>query len=223
MADSLSILQEKIISHPYFQKTKDVIEDNKCHKKEAVYDHLLSTAKRAEENVKGDFITNKKARLLFDQWMEDEKSGMKYKDVAVLAALLHDIGKILVYEENGKTFSLVQTLKEGTTFAPGHEYWGSSLSLKILTDVGVFGDAIYLVAMVIKLHGSLMFLEFDKNKSIQEHISDMKTLGQGIEKEILFNILADVAMCEMFKDWVKIIKEMFNNEELYKKREYKVS
>ena len=229
MADSLSMLQEKIIAHSYFQKTKDVVEDNACHHKEKVYDHLLATAKRAEEVLRqaqdkqGNFITNKKARELFLKWMEDDKSGMKYKDVAILIALLHDIGKILVYEEDGKTYSIIQKLKEGTTFASGHEYWGSSLALKILTDVGVFGDSVYLVAMVIKLHGSLMFPQFDKSKSIKEHISDMKTLGQGLEKEILFNIYADVAMCEMFGDWLKVIKDMFNTPEFYQKREYKVS
>lgn len=222
MADSLQTLQEKIIAHPYFQKSKEVIEDNACHHKEKVYDHLLATAKRAEDYISGNFITNKKAKEEFEKWMKAEKSGMKYKDVAVLSALLHDIGKILVYEENGKIYPLVQKLAGNTTFAPGHEFWGSSLALKILTDVGIFGDTVYLVAMIIKLHGTLMFSEFDKTKSLEQHLSDMKTLGQGLEKEILFNTLADVAECKMFTDWIKIIKEMFNNPEFYQKREYKV-
>ena len=228
MADSLSVLQEKIIAHPYFQKAKDIVEDNACHHKEKVYDHLLATAKRAKEAVKGEFITNKKAKEEFEKWMEDEKSGMKYKDVAILVALLHDIGKILVYEEDGKTYSINQVLKDGTTLAPGHEYWGSSLALKILTDIGVFADSVYLVAMVIKLHGSLMFKldgplkfpKFNESKSIKEHISDMKTLGQGLEKEILFNIYVDVATCEMFGEWVEVIKEMFNEPEFYQPRKY---
>jgi len=223
MADHrLALLKEKIIAHPYFQKTKEVVEDNSCHHKEKVYDHLLTTAQRAEQAITGDFISNKEAKKLFAEWLEDKKSGMVYKDIAILIALLHDIGKILVYEENSKVNSINQTLEDGTTFSPGHEFWGSSIALKILTDIGVFGDSVYLVAMVIKLHGSLMFPEFDKEKSIEEHVSDMKTLGQGLEKEILFNIYVDVATCEMFGDWVKIIKEMFNHPSFYTKREYKV-
>lgn len=223
MADSLSELQDKIIAHTYFQKAKDIVEDNVCHHKEKVYDHLLATAKRAEEAVKGEFITNKEAKKLFTSWMNEEKLGMKYKDVAVLIALLHDIGKILVYEEDGKTRHIVQTLKDDTTYAPGHEYWGSSLALKILTDIGVFGDAVYFVAMVIKLHGSLMFPNFDKKKDIKEHISDMKTLGQGLEKEILFNIYVDVTKCEMFGGWLEVVKEMFDTPEFYQPRKYFVA
>lgn len=220
MADSFSILQDKIIAHPYFQKTKDVVENNTCHHKEKVYDHSLATATRVKDKVTGDFITNPKAKKLFTEWMKNDKSGMQYKDVAILVALLHDIGKILVYEEDDKMHSINQTRKDGTTFAPGHEYWGSSLALKILTDIGIFGDTVYLVAMVIKLHGSLMFPEFDKSKSIHEHISDMKTLGQGLEKEILLNIYADVATCEMFEGWLKIIEQMFDEPEFYKERKY---
>lgn len=223
MADNLSVIKEKIIAHPYFQKTKDIVEDNACHHKESVYDHLLVTAKRAEDGAKGEFISDPKSRELFANWMEEDRAGYSQKDVAIITALLHDIGKILVYEENGKTNSINQTLKDGTTFAPGHEYWGSSLALKILTDVGIFGDTVYLVAMIIKLHGSLLFAQFDKEKSIEAHISDMKTLGQGLEKEILFNIYADVATCPIFGDWLKVIEKMFNSEELYTKREYFVA
>lgn len=223
MTYELTQLQEKIIAHPYFQKTKTVIENNVCHPNESVSDHLLATAKRAEEAITGEFITDKKAQDLFRNWLTEEHIGMQTKEIVFFVALLHDIGKLLVYQENGKQFSLNTTRRDGTTIAKGHEYWGGSVAQKILEEVGVSVDLAKYIANLVKLHNILMFPEFDKSKTLEEHISDMKTLGRGFEKEILFNIYSDTKTCPLFQEWIKVIVQMFNSESLYHKREYFVA
>lgn len=223
MSDSLSLLQEKIIAHPHFQKAKTVIENNTCHPNESVYDHLLITHKRATEIINGAFITNENARNLFTQWMREEKFSMRYKEIALLVALLHDIGKILVYEENGKQFPLSALQKDGKTIALGHEYWGADVAEKILLDVGVSKELANYVATIVKLHGNLFFLQVDATKIIDEHVADMKALGRGFEKEILFNVMADVTTCPLFQNWLKIVHQVFNEESFYHTRKYFVA
>ncbi|MGI8420097.1 MAG: CRISPR-associated endonuclease Cas3'' [Candidatus Levyibacteriota bacterium] len=223
MSDSLSVLQEKIITHPYFQKTKTIIENNVCHENESVYDHSLATAKRADECVTGAFVSNPKAKVLFNKWMQEEPFGMQYKHIAVVIALLHDIGKILVYEENSQQIPLNAIQEDGKTRASGHEYWGSTIVPEILCDVGLSAELATYIANIVKLHGVLMMPHFVKTKTLEEYISDMKTQGQGFEKEILFNIYADTANCPIFKSWLETVIQIFNIETFYQKRNYVIA
>jgi HD domain len=223
MSDSFSPLQKKIIAHPYFQSTKNVIENNICHPHEAVYDHLMAAARRAEKASKGEFVTDAKAKVLFDQWMQEEQYGMTRKDIVVTVALLHDIGKILIYEEDGVQHPINETLANGMTRAKGHEYWGGSVAEQLLQDVGMSDDLTKYIANLVKIHNILMFPEFDKAISLQKHVSDMKTFGRGFEKEVLFNTYVDTMECSLFHEWIEVIKQMFNDEKLYQKRNYFVS
>ncbi|HSX09591.1 MAG TPA: hypothetical protein VLF93_05535 [Candidatus Saccharimonadales bacterium] len=222
MPDSLPVLKKKLLSHPYVQKSKKIIEDNVCHPNESLYHHLTTTSQRAENATKGEFITDSGAKKQFEMSMNNEVHGMKYREIAIVVALLHDIGKILVYNENGKQFPLNESQKDGTTHAPGHEYWGSTIAPTILSDVGVEEELALFIAKLIGLHGLLLFPNFDRSKTVQENISLVKTLGQEYEKEILFNTYADVALCPIFKDWLAMIEHMFNTREFYVKREYVV-
>ncbi len=219
----LDLLLKKIIQHPYFQKTKDIIENNTCHSNESVYEHLLTTEKRAEKAATGDFISDPQSKKLFLSWMDEEKFGLRQKNLSILAALTHDIGKIIIYKENAAVHSINEIQRDGTTFCLGHEYLGSTIVGKIFTDIGMSGEQAEYIAVIIRLHGVLMFPQYDKTKSLSILISEMKALGQGMEKEILFNIYADVFVCPMFQDWLRIIEKMFNEPEFYLKREYFVN
>lgn len=220
MTYELTQLQEKIIAHPYFQKTKTVIENNVCHPNESVSDHLLATAKRAEEAVTGEFITDKKAQDLFRNWLKEEHIGIQTKEIVFLVALLHDIGKIMVYEENGRQTSINEKQKDGQTRAFGHEYWGGAVAQEILIDVGTKPELAKYIANLVKLHDTFTFSDVDKEKTTAEYIALVKAKGRGFEKEILFNTYVDLAVCSLFENWIQIVKQLFSSETLYQKRRY---
>ncbi len=220
MSTDLQLLSEKIISHPYFQKTKLVTENNECHDHQIVYDHLLLTAERIKKAAIGDFITDPKAKNLFKEWMETDKFGMKYEDIAVVTALLHDIGKIFVYEKGGENRSIVEMQKNGNTLALGHEYLGSTLIAEIASDIGLSKEIGAYIAQIIRFHGTLIFAEFDRSKTVLEMISEMKVQAEGLYREVLFNTYGDVLSCPIFQDWIHMIEQMMNHAEFYKTREY---
>lgn len=218
MADDFSLIKEKIIAHPYFQKAKDVIENNSCHDHQSVYDHLLLTANRAEKATRGEFITNQEAKVLFQQWLDEEIFGMGKRDVAIITALVHDIGKIFSYKENGKVYSIVKTREDGTTFIPGHEYWGATIVPKMLTDVGLSDKLANHIAELVRLHTFQdIYAPIFSSIPMQKFLEKIKS-QENWYKESLLNSYADVQSC--FPEWIEFVKKVFNEPGLYREREY---
>ena len=92
----LENLITQITAHPYFQQLKNVIENIEgFHDHESVYDHCLKTARIATTQREGNFITDPKAKQLFQKWTEEKIDGIQRKDILVLAALLHDCARSL--------------------------------------------------------------------------------------------------------------------------------
>lgn len=213
-------MEEKIINSPLFLKLKTVIENSPWHDHEAVYDHLIKTHKIAEEQINGGFITNEEARKLFLDFTNESIDGVKRKDLMLITALIHDIGKILYYKENDKEQPLRHENLEGITRMPGHEYYGSTIVSELLKDTGLTKENIEKIANVVRLHDTFNDGHFNNSLSEEEIVDDIKARAEGFYKEVLFNIYCDVFTAKPSEYLVKRIAEIFNQSSLYTPREY---
>lgn len=219
MKDFDSII-EGIINNPLFLKLKNVIKNSPWHDHESVYDHLIKTHKIATEQIEAEFITNKAAKKSFLDFISKELNGVKIKDLMLITALIHDIGKILYYKDKGQEKPLRHENAEGITKMPGHEYWGSTIVPELLKDSGLSKDNIQRIAKVVRLHDTFNDNYLASSISVEELIDDIKARAEGLYKEALFNIYCDVFTAPPSQQSIKRIVKIFNSPSLYSPREY---
>lgn len=219
---NLDLIVEKTINNSLFLKLKNVIENNPWHDRESVYDHLLKTYKIAKEQIEVDFIKNEEAKKSFLGFINEESDGVKIKDLMLITALIHDIGKILYYKENNQEKPLRHENANGITKMPGHEYWGSTIVPELLKDTGLSKDNTQRIAKVVRLHDTFSdsYLGGLKDKDIDFVIDDIKARAEGFYKEALFNIYCDVFTATPSQQSIKRIIEIFNSPTFYTQREY---
>lgn len=217
---NLAEITSKIIQDPLFLRLKDVIENNGYHNAESVFDHLIKTKDTAQREISGDFITNPEAKNSFLEFIAQDISGIKRADIIVLTALLHDIGKLLKTEENGQTKPLLVTDINGTTFCPGHEYWGSTIVGEFTKDLPQ--QVIQIISTVISLHDSFNENYWDTRKDwpLEQVLNDVKSRAEGFYKEALFNIYCDCFTAKTFDKGKKMIIKVLSEPSLYIERKY---
>lgn len=217
-------LQQHIISHSLFQKLKESIEYFPgYHEHETTYDHLLKTAQIAEENIDGHFITNPAAREKFLQLVKQRMHGTDLQTIMILTALLHDVGKLLIYTEHGETKPLRVVDEQGYTPFPGHEYWGGLLVVpEILKDVDLTPADKQMIADIVKVHGFYADTYFPSKKDwpLEKIISFVKSGANGYYEESLFNQYCDCYDASGFAFGKEIIETIFNDPTFYNKRQY---
>lgn len=220
----VSEIKEQIITHPLFQKLKDVRENNPWHHNEVVYDHALKTFTVAQTSITAPFITDQEAKKGFETFIQTRIGELTRGEVMQLIALLHDIGKSLSYQDNGKTSYIVMIKPDGMTQCPGHDYWGSILLPEILRDL-LPNQTIAYMAHIISIHDTFPDTYFAQRKDwpIELVVDDAKARGEGKYIECLFNIHCDNYHATVSTDARKRIEEVFNQLALYTERIYKIS
>jgi hypothetical protein len=227
MNTSIDELVKTISNHQLFLRLKNVIEHyDGWHHHEPTYDHSLKTARIAKRELEAAFIKNEKARELFLSYMKEQISGVKRGDIAILAALLHDCGKLLSYKEGSQTKPMLFSppgLPDFTLF-PGHEYWGASIVTKtILADIQLPEDVKQQIANIVRCHGIFNDPQYFTKKEAwptEAVISDVKGRGEGLHIEALFNSYCDCFDASAFAPGKTKIMEIFNTPYLYTKRSY---
>jgi hypothetical protein len=214
----------KIIKNPYFIKQKQVLENNPYHLNESVYDHAIKTKNIALKEVSGEFIIDDKARLLFRQFTKEDFYGVLKKDILVMTALLHDIGKIFSYKEEGETSPIISRINQ-TTFLSGHEYLGSLIVDKVISELDISAEVVGQIANLVRLHDTFTAHYFSEKKhwEIEQLVSDVKSQAEGYFVEVLFNRYCDCYDAGPFLESKKTIEGIFNQPALYSKREYFVA
>lgn len=214
----------QIKNHPLFLRLKNIEENaHGWHDHEKVYDHLVKTAHYAQEFSNGNFITNPLAKEKFVSWMQEDFYGITKKDRAILIALIHDCGKLLYFDENGKHFSIVVQNPNGETYCPGHEYWGGRLvAPKLLKDLDLALEVKKAISEVVKVHGTYSDNYFPSKKdwTIEEIISDVKARANGYYQEALFNSYVDCYDAPAFEYGKQKIEKVFNTPSFYIPRSY---
>lgn len=228
MNNNLDFIITQISENPIFLKLKKVVENIPgWHEHEDVYSHSMTTAQLAQKLREGKFIDNPNARGLFKNFLQEEIDGWQKKDLIVLAALLHDSGKLLSYKEGTTTYPLIAPYPSdptNTTTCPGHEFWGGEVAVsEILKDIEIPDSAKDYIKNIIKLHDTFNAVPYFTSKdtwSIEELVSDVKARGQGYYKEELFNSLCDCYNAVPFAPAKEAILKLFNTPSLYTKRTY---
>lgn len=215
---------EEIKSHPLFLRLKDVVENiDGSHNHEPVYDHCVKTAEIAKDVVKGDFIQNPEAKEKFTSWMGEDFHGMKKSDRTVIAALIHDCGKLLYLEEVVEKTSINLQKPDGQTACPGHEFWGGRLvAPELLKDLSLPEEVKRHICGVVKAHNAYgdTYFSLKKDWSIEEIVFDIKARADGFYEESLFNLYCDTYTSPKFADEKIKIEEVFNQPSFYIPRKY---
>ncbi len=224
MKFDLNLATRIILKNPQFKKLKNVVENNPWHDHEDAYSHSLKTAKIAKKEIKARFITNRQAKNLYISFINDGVFGIQRKDIMILIALLHNIGKILVIDEHGTKKPICIVTPDKLTTCPGHEYWGSKIVGTIVKDLDITPDHIAYIATVINMHDTFSdsYLLRRKNWPIELLINDIKSRAQGRYIEALFNIYCANFNAEVSKETRTIIRKLFNKPSLYTSRSYKI-
>jgi len=217
----IDTISQKIISSPNFLKLKNVIENNPYHDHESVYDHLIKAFEKAKIEIKGEKITNPLAKEKYLEFLNQTVGGIKKEILLQILALIHDIGKMTCFNENGEIKPILEQKSDGTTQALGHEYAGSVITREILKDSGLSSEAIKFLAKGIRLHNS--FNGYYKETGLVDaktFIASMKQRSEGMHVEQTFNAICDNYSAIPFKPALNLITEMLNDPNFYEPREY---
>lgn len=220
LQDMIQDLIDQIIQNPLFLKLNNVVENGPYHNHEDVYSHVTKVKDIAQKEINGDFITNPEAKERFNQFMSEDIHGYKRADIMVLIALLHDIGKTLTVKEGETTHPILVTNEAGVTACPGHEYWGSTIVNKLLTDLPK--KVVEYIESVIRNHDTFNPSYFSPKANMSQDLlmNDVKSRAEGVYIEALFNIYCDCFTAEVFKETKEKIIKLFNEASLYERREY---
>jgi len=222
MESDLDKLITTITNHPLFLKLKTVIENNPYHTNEDVYSHSLKTKDIARQIISGNFITNPEAKKRYDTFVNEDVSGMKRKNVMVLIALLHDIGKILYVKEAGSIRPILETRTDSSTSCPGHEYWGSTIVGSLLKELHFPDELIRYIARVIALHDTYNdgYWSAKAVWPMPQLINDVKSRAETVSIEALFNIYCDNYTVAISAPSRELIQKIYNEPSLYDTRGY---
>lgn len=225
MAFNLEEVTQKLLAHPYFEKTKHIKELGPGHPENSVFLHLTQTADVIKQRLNGEFIQNPDARKLFLDFVNRNIEGNLYKDIAIVTGFIHDIGKILSYREEENIFPINQ-LKPGTDSSQSidHGYYGSLIVDKLLHDSGITGKIINDITDVIRLH----LIPFDyyakvANLPIRAIIDDLKPRMQGKHIAVCLNALGDIDNNSPLAPCKELLYKMFEEPHFYSTREYFVA
>lgn len=225
MAFNLEEVTQKLLSHPYFEKAKHVKELGPGHPEDSVFIHLTQTSDVVRQKVSGDFIQNPDAKKLFLEVMNKDIDGNPYKEVAVVVGLVHDIGKILSYTENGEVFpmSIIKPNTE-TSYSPNHAKYGADLVKELLAELGLSEKVVTYIAEVVRVH--MMIFDFYKRTegyTLLETINDIKPFMEGYHVEVALNAIGDINSNPPLEKCKELIYKMLEEPKFYYPREYFVA
>lgn len=214
-------LIQKITVRPLFLNLKDIVENGPYHDHETTYDHLIKTKDIAQRELNAEFIKSPGARQAFLKFISEDFYGFKRGDLMILAALLHDVGKILKVKEADNIRPIVVE-ENGTTIIPGHEYWGSTIVPEFLKDLNLPKEVIIYISEIVSLHGEFQaeYLPSKKDWLMEKLINDIKSRAKGFYIESLFNHYCDVYTGKPFTEIKPLVEKIFNQPSLYIKRQY---
>lgn len=214
---------KQIENNSNFRKLKNVIENNPYHDHESTYDHLLKTLRIAQKEIKGEYVNNTEAKTAFESYISVHIDGILKRDLMLIFALIHDIGKIIVFEENGRKIPMEIENADGTTTAKGHEYWGSLIVPEITKELDLSQGVIDYLSKCVRLHGTFSNVwNENKEASAIKILPYLKRASEGIQVELIFNGYCDCFTAKPFQPAIPLIHELLNLPETYEEVKYSI-
>lgn len=219
---NLEEITQRLLKHPYFEKAKRVEEIGPGHPEDSVYTHLVQTSEFIKKHLNGNFITNTEARKLFQNFVNQKIEGISYSGIAVITGLVHDIGKILSYEEERKISPINVLMPNGSqSHSPNHEYYGSVLVIPLLKEVGVEGKIAKYISEIVRLHMTVFdYYKGTKGYSMRETIDYLKPRMEGLHREVCLNAYGDIAQNQNISDCWELLGRLFEEPHFYTTRKY---
>lgn len=212
-----------IISNKNFLKLKKVVENNAYHDHEPVYDHSVKTYETAKREITAPFISNEEAKEKFEAYIGQTIDGIRKRDLMLIFALIHDIGKMIVFEDNGARVPMNQTHADGTTLAPGHDYWGSLIVRDILKDTDLPEGTIDYLSKCVRLHNAFnSYWSQNKNASPEGILEGMKRISENMQIELIFNGYVDCFTAPPFQEAIPLIHKILNKPSFYSILKYSI-
>lgn len=212
---------QKLINHPYFQKSKTVLENNENHIDDPVFDHQMRTYEKAKEVVKGDLITNPEAKIEFEKLMDTKIDGIRKNDLLQITALLHDIGKVIKFDENHEEKLILRKLSNGKTNGAGHEYWGAVLAKQMLKEMDFPNDASDHIYDLIRLHNTGFNFWYEEISN-HERLYEIKLKSENLHTELIIGTYCDLFYGNGFKAQLHLPIEVLNMPQAYRDLEIKI-
>ncbi len=156
---------------PEIYELKKLIERNVWHRGETTFEHIVEVIENLEKLLPLEFIRDKKlkSKLLkrFISFMP--KGAQKYnrKELLLLGALLHDIGKLQTYIIND----------DNTIRFPEHEEKGVEFAVNIAIRLEIKEQELSLIKDLVKYHAKPNYLSTSvRSKTPEEQTSAMREL-----------------------------------------------
>lgn len=210
----------QIKNHRYYELSKNVIENNENHHRDPINEHLERTFEKAKEISDGNIILNPNIKSEFEKILNTEIGGIKKCYLLQIVALLHDIGKIIIFVDAKKEVPLLKPTVGANNSFPAHEYWGSVLAKEILTELNLPSDSIEFICKCIRLHNA-GFNVWYEDLSNKERLWEIKLRSENIHFELIFGTFCDLFYGKAFQDKINNVLEVLNLEDTYKKVEIK--
>lgn len=213
---------QKLLDHPYFEKAKHVKELGPGHPEDSVFTHLTQTSDVVRQKLDGTFIQNPVARKLFLDFVNKDFDGNTQGEIAVITGLVHDIGKILSYKEEGNIFPINQVVPFKTsTRSIDHGYYGSIIIKPLLQDLGLEEKVTNYIAEVVRLHLiPFDYYQLTTGYSITQAIDALKPQMQGFHIEVCLNAIGDINSNPPLEKCKQLLYSMFEEPHFYSTREY---
>lgn len=161
-----------------FYELKNLVEHNRNHNHDIVFEHSLNTARAMRKQIA---TAPKTVQSLLNQPVETHTR----KELLELTALLHDIGKLTTKKQEGEKISF-----------PGHEVTGAKIILDILERTDLPKAEQQWVARLIRHHIILHELS-DSKKNIEERFEKIKREFSDIIVELILLVIADIKGAHM--------------------------
>jgi putative nucleotidyltransferase with HDIG domain len=183
---------------PELNLLKEVIEDNKWHNNQLVYDHTISVFKELQLLLKLNVIDEKEQEEAVSKHLDEKIGNHARRNLLLIAALLHDIGKRNTMKVN----------PDGSTTFPGHEEKGAGMINSFSRQLGLNPNDIEFVKTLVLLHGETHKAVGSCTKNRKSKLDDIRKKFRGQFLELLLLCWADMLGSHL----------RFNNPEDFRKR-----
>ncbi|MGV8141824.1 MAG: HD domain-containing protein [Candidatus Woesearchaeota archaeon] len=160
---------------PEIYRLKEVIENNRWHNNESVFDHTLNVLSKLYWINE---TCSSRVQTYLDQHIDENTQG----EILYIAAIYHDIGKKVTMEKRGSNTSFY-----------GHEEEGAKIVKPMLEKFFISDLEQRIVTQIIMNHGGLHNIITPKNMDLEEQYDKFISNNSDTAIELILLAMADTS------------------------------